>query len=63
MFGIIIECNKKTYKYYIGNPEVMNDGSIERWLLSTLTVHGVLTDSAAVKERIVLENLPMCASA
>ena len=58
MFGIIIECNKKTYKYYIGNPEVMNDGSIERWLLSTLTVHGVLTDSAAVKERIVLENVP-----
>jgi hypothetical protein len=58
MFGIIIECNKKTYKYYIGNPEVMNDGTIERWLLSTLTVHGVLTDSAAVKERIVLENVP-----
>ena len=58
MFGIIIECNKRTYKYYIDNPEVMNDGSIERWLFSTLTVHGVLTDSVAVKERIVLENVP-----
>lgn len=59
MFGIIIDCDKKTYKYYIGNPEVMSDGTIQRWLLSTLTVHGVLSDSAAVKERIVLENVPV----
>jgi hypothetical protein len=58
MFGIIIDCDQKTYKYYISNPEVMNDGSIERWLFSTLTVHGVLADSAAVKERVVLENVP-----
>ena len=58
MFGIIIECDPKTYKYYISNKEVLSDDSIERWLFSTLTVHGMLADSAAVKERLVLENAP-----
>ena len=58
MFGIIIDCDKKTYNYYISNQEALCDGSIEGWLFSTLTVHGVLADSAAVKERLVLENAP-----
>ena len=59
MFGIIIDCESKTYKYYISNKEVLSDDSIERWLFSTLTVHGVLADSAAVKDRLVLENAPV----
>jgi hypothetical protein len=58
MFGIIIDCEPTTYKYYISNKEVLSDDSIERWLFSTLTVHGVLADSAAVKERLVLESAP-----
>ena len=58
MFGIIIECDKNTYTYYIYNPEVLCDDSIERWIFSTLTVHGVLADSASVKDRVVLENVP-----
>ena len=58
MFGIIIDCEPKTYKYYISNPEVLNDGSISQWLFSTLTVHGVLSDCAAIKDRIILENVP-----
>jgi hypothetical protein len=58
MFGIVIDCDKKTYKYYISNKNVLGDDSIERWLFSTLTVHGVLADSAAVKDRVVLENAP-----
>ena len=58
MFGIIIDCEPRTYKYYISNKEVLGDDSIERWLFSTLTVHGMLADSAAVKERMVLESAP-----
>ena len=58
MFGIIIDCEPKTYKYYISNREVLSNDSIERWLFSTLTVHGVLADSASVKERLVLECAP-----
>jgi hypothetical protein len=36
--------------------KVLNDDSIERWIFSTLTVHGVLADSASVREHVVLEN-------
>ena len=59
MFGIIIDCEPKSYKYYISNNETLSDGSVESWLFSTLTVHGVLADSAAVKERLVLEEAPV----
>ena len=58
MFGIVIECEPKTYRYYIKNQDVLCDDSIERWLFSTLAVHGVLADSAVVKDRVVLENVP-----
>ena len=58
MFGIIIDCDPRTYKYYISNNDVLDNDSVESWLSSTLTVHGMLADSAAVKERLVLENAP-----
>ncbi len=58
MFGIIIDCEPRTYKYYIGNPEVLADDSIEHWLYSTLSVHGVLADSASIKDRVILESVP-----
>ena len=37
---------------------MLGDDSIERWLFSTLTVHGVLSDSVEIKGRVVLENVP-----
>ena len=59
MFGIIIECDTDNgYKYYIANPEVLNDDSIERWMISTMTVNAFLSDSASLKNRILLENVP-----
>ncbi|MBO6252774.1 MAG: WYL domain-containing protein, partial [Bacteroidaceae bacterium] len=59
MFGVIIDCdNCNGYRYYISNPEVLNEDTIERWMLSTLTVEGVLSDSASIKDRILLENVP-----
>ena len=46
MFGIIIECDMEHgYKYFISNPEVINDDTIEGWMLSTLTVNTVLSDA------------------
>lgn len=59
MFGIIIECDTEHgYKYFIANPDVLDDNSIERWMLSTLTVNTALSDSASLKDRIMLENVP-----
>ena len=58
MFGIIIEHEENTYKYYIANPEVLGDGTMEGWMLSTLTVSAVLTDSLSLRDYILLENVP-----
>ena len=59
MFGIVIECDlDRGYKYYIANPEVLDDESIERWMLSTMTVNTVLSDSVSLRQRILLENVP-----
>lgn len=57
MFGLVIECDRE-YRYYICNPSAVGDRSIERWMLSTLTVSGVLLDSASLKDRILLEDVP-----
>lgn len=59
MFGIVIECDlEHGYKYFISNPEVINDDTIEGWMLSTLTVNTVLSDSIFLRNRILLENVP-----
>ena len=58
LFGVVIDCEDKTYRYYIGNPSVLADDGLVPWLFSTLTVHGVLADSAAVQDRVVLEEVP-----
>lgn len=59
MYGVVLECDTKDhYCYYIANPEVLDDDSLERWTLSTLTVGGVLSDSVSLKDRIILENVP-----
>ncbi len=59
MYGVVLECDVRDhYRYYIANPEVLDDDSLERWALSTLTVGGVLADSVSLKDRIILENVP-----
>ena len=59
MFGIIIECDKKDgFKYYIENEEVLDEESIQNWMLSTLSVNSVLAESKGVHERILLEKIP-----
>lgn len=59
MFGVIIECDAQDgYRYYIDNPEVLEDDTLERWMLNSLTVGSVLADSQSIHNRILLENVP-----
>lgn len=59
MFGIYIECDKKDgFKYYIGNVEVLEADTIQNWMLSTLSVNNILSESRAVYDRILLEMIP-----
>ena len=59
MFGIYIECDKHDgFKYYIGNAEVLEEDSIQNWMLSTLSVNNILAESKSVHDRILLESIP-----
>lgn len=59
MFGIIIDCNKKDgYRYYIANEEVLEENTIQNWMLSTLSVSSILAENKGIHDRILLENIP-----
>lgn len=59
MFGIIIECDRKDgFRYYIYNSEVLEEDSIQNWMLSTLSVSNILSESKGIHDRILLEKIP-----
>lgn len=58
-FGIIIDCDKKDgFSYFISNPEVLGENSIQNWMFSTLSVNSILSESKGVHDRILLEQIP-----
>ena len=59
IFGIYIDCERKDgYRYFIGNEEVLHEDSVQNWMLSTLTVNNLISESLSLQNRIVLENIP-----
>ena len=57
MFGLDIECDAN-YRYYISNPSEVEENQTKQWMLSTLTTGLTLTNSSAIKDDIILENVP-----
>ncbi len=56
IFGIYIDCNRQNgYKYYIGNPEVLQGESVQNWMLSTLTVNNIIGEAMSLQDRILLQ--------
>ncbi len=59
IFGIYIDCDKKNgSEYYIGNDYVLNEDSVQNWMLSTLSVGNIIEESRGLHHRILLENIP-----
>ena len=59
MFGIYIECDRQNgYKYYIGNDEVLQNDTVQNWLLSTLSVNNIISESLSLQKRILLQPVP-----
>lgn len=59
MFGIIIECRLKGgHKYYIENPEVLEEGVFSKWLMDSFSTVNAISESMAIKERILVEDVP-----
>ena len=58
MFGLYIECDlHNDYRYYIGNEHVLHGDSVQNWLLQTLTVSNVVSESMNMQERILIESV------
>lgn len=57
IFGILIDCDSQ-YRYYIGNPEVLREESVQNWMLSTITVSNIVSEARGLHDRILLENIP-----
>lgn len=58
MFGITVACDRKTNLYYIKNGHVLNNDSMQSWMLSTLSVNNIILDSLSLQDRIFLESVP-----
>lgn len=59
IFDINIECKKKGgYLYYIENEEILKTNSLKYWMIDSLSVSNMLMESSALKDRILLENIP-----
>ena len=59
IFGINIDCDASDgYRYYISNKEELRKDSVNRWIISTLSVCNLITESKGIKERILLESVP-----
>lgn len=61
LFGLVILCDKRDGdRYYIENPEVLEEDSLQRWLLNTMSVNNTLLENRSLSDRILLENIPSC---
>ena len=57
-FGVNIECNLKGgYRYYISNPESLNNGEIVSWLLDAYSTVNTLSQNIQLKSRIEQEEI------
>lgn len=59
IFGIYIDCDRQNgYKYYIGNDNVLRENSVQNWMLSTLSVNNIISESLSLQDRILLQPAP-----
>ncbi len=57
-FGINIEYNKQTNRYYIQSKEEISHPAIQEWLLNSFAVGHVLLQGKSLRNRILCEHIP-----
>lgn len=58
MFGIVIECDASDdYRYYIVNREELRENKPRKWMLDTLSVSVLISESLSLHNRILLETM------
>ncbi len=60
LFGIEIGCTAPSdgYRYYIKNPQIIQNDKTRQWLLNSFTVSNLMIAGHNMKERILFENIP-----
>ena len=59
IFGIDIACDKSLGNiYYIRNKDRLENDTTYKWLLNTLSVAQLVSDNIALKNKIILEDMP-----
>jgi len=59
IFGVYIDCDRQNgYKYYISNDSVLGKDTVQNWMLSTLGVNNVISESLSLQDRILLQHVP-----
>lgn len=58
IFGVFIDCDRSTKQYYIMNRKSLEEDSVQNWMLTTLSVNTMLTESVSVADKILLEDMP-----
>ena len=56
-FGIEIKCDR-SLGYYIANDEDLEDDGIRQWLLSSLSLNNLISESREMRDRILFEEIP-----
>ena len=59
MFGINIECHKPTNRYFIDLDGGLKGSDFQNWMIETLSVGTMLVESASLKDRLLIEHIPM----
>ena len=63
IFGIHIRCSACDYCYYIDDINNLKSGSVSRWLLENVSASNLLMSNLALKDRILVEDVPSGAEA
>lgn len=59
MFDITIECDRRnSNRYYIEDASTINMKGVKKWMLDTISVGSIMTESMHMRDRILLENIP-----
>ncbi len=57
-WGILIECQRKGYTYYIANGDSLSENRVQEWMLNSMTMSNMLQENKAIYDRIIPEQVP-----
>ena len=59
IFGVTIACHQGENTYYIKNKGDLTDNRMQRWLMETLSIGTMLSESQSLHDRILLDEIPV----